>query len=120
VVHNLHYGSRRLNASLDEAEGAYAAAFRSVSVSRALDAKPWAGNAIVAASNAPGVYDDAPRLVAAAARARERHGVTFDLATRCIEQHCVVTAQCAQGTAHGDGSREHGAGACVERMQGDA
>jgi hypothetical protein len=84
VVHNLHYGSKLLNATLLKAEGSYATAFQSACRAYALDANPWAGNAIIAASpSSSSVYSCERRLRAAAAAAGKRHNLIFDAARRC-------------------------------------
>ena len=105
VVHNLHYGSQRLNGTLQAAESAYARTFESACRAFALDAQPWAGNAIIAASPSAATYSAASShdvnvnrrllwphsepgrpwkgLLAAAAAAGTRHQLIFDLPSRC-------------------------------------
>lgn len=106
VVHNLHYGSPRLNATLQAAEEAYARTFESACRTFALDAQPWAGNAIIAASPSAAIYsatsshgyanvdrrllwpDSEPGrpwkgLLVSAAAAGTRHQMIFDLPSRC-------------------------------------
>jgi len=84
VVHNFHFGSKALNATLRAAEGAYQSAFPSACVLAALDSRPWAGNAIIAASiDERSAYCSERRLAAAAAAARERFALLFDAKARC-------------------------------------
>lgn len=83
VVHNLHYGSKRLNATLREAESSYARAFQNACRAFAADANPWAGNAIIAASPSANVYSCELRLREAAVLAGKRHHLLFDAARRC-------------------------------------
>ena len=91
VVHNMHVGSEALNASFAEATSAYASTFPSVCHVTSLDSRPWAGNALMAASMAPGTFDQRQRLEVAARRAQSRHPLLFDAAARCREGHCAMS-----------------------------
>ena len=81
IAHNLHAGSKTLDAEIEVAEAAYERVFGAVRRSSTLDSKPWAGNAIIGASRAGGVWEEAALLEAADA-AKSRLGVGFDLAGR--------------------------------------
>ena len=87
VVHNFHAGSKALDADVAAAEAAYARVFGTTRCCRAaaLDSKPWAGNAILAATKDRSSHRMFSRaeLVEAARHARTRWGVGFDLAARC-------------------------------------
>jgi hypothetical protein len=84
VVHNLHHGSRALNASLARAETAYERVFASGVCVQSLDSRPWAGNTIIAASGSRDAYGGAiPELMARARCAGVRHDLLFDAAARC-------------------------------------
>ena len=89
IVHNLHAGSKTLDAEIEVAEAAYERVFGAVRRSSTLDSKPWAGNAIIGASRAGGVCEEAALLEAADA-AKSRLGVGFDLAGRL---KCVAPAE---------------------------
>lgn len=84
VVHNLHVGSQLMNTNLELAQAAYARVFGGAVKVASLDSKPWAGNALVAASRVANADVWAPdSLVDAADSARRRWNVAFDLVARC-------------------------------------
>eukprot|EP00966_Prymnesium_polylepis_P290221 6704123-Prymnesium_polylepis.1 len=83
VVHNLHAGSRRLEAELRSAEAAYARHFGGCCRVSSLDSKPWAGNAIIGAARSADARFEPEALAGAAEAARDLLGVPFDLAARC-------------------------------------
>ena len=95
VVHNLHAGSRRLEAERRYAEGAYARTFGGGRCCQlaSLDSKPWAGNAILGAARPPRVepadgmaaaaFFESAALLKSADAARRRLNVDFDLVARC-------------------------------------
>lgn len=100
VVHNLHAGSKALEAELRSAEETYARVFGGRHCCRlaSLDSKPWAGNAIIGASRpreraGAGAEESLfePAALAEAADATQRRlGVDFDLAARCRHGACAI------------------------------
>ena len=83
VVHNLHFGSRALDGRLEQAHRSYARAFGSCRVVHSMDSRPWAGNALIGATLATGVFNDENALCSAAYAAQKQYGLPFDLGARC-------------------------------------
>lgn len=72
VLHNLHFGAKRLVPALAAAEAAYARAFASAVRVDSLDSKPWAGNALLCGAARAGALVPAADLEARAARVQRR------------------------------------------------
>ena len=87
IVHNLHFGSRKLNLTQIDAENAYGEAFvahrGSGCTVRSLDSRSWAGNVIIGVSRGGAFQSPEQTLLSAARSVRERYGLGYDASARC-------------------------------------
>lgn len=94
LVHNLHFGSRKLNVTQADAENAYGEAFVARGGSgctvRSLDSKGWAGNALIGVSRGNAFQSPGETLLRAARSARERYGLGYDASARCKGAECLA------------------------------